>query len=216
MIAQSLKERLDRIKENIATYAKGPVEIVAVTKNVPFERITQVYELGIRHIGENRVNEALEKFDRLKSWAGFNELKLHFIGHLQSNKIKKVANNFHFVQSIDSIEKAIKLKNLGFKGECFIEINLLGRENRAGIRYEDFYPFLEKLLKNDINVTGIMCMAPLTQDPSTSRIHFSRVRKLFENSKLKWLSMGMSADYIYALMEGANMIRIGTALFNEV
>ncbi|MCS7184635.1 MAG: YggS family pyridoxal phosphate-dependent enzyme [bacterium] len=216
MILTTIKQNIDTIRENIEKYAKCNVEIVAVTKGFGVDAIAKAYECGIRHIGENRYQEATKKFEILKDYGYFKDLKLHYLGHLQSNKLKKISKEFDYVQSLDSIEKAKKLKQCGFLGECFIEINLTQDSDRAGVRLEKFFEFFNEVKDIGINITGIMCIAPITEKVEESRKFFSSVRRLYEDVKvLKWLSMGMSDDYIYALMEGANMIRIGRAIFGE-
>lgn len=212
-----IKENVKRILEQVAEN----VIVVAATKGRNIEEINEAIEAGIKIIGENYVQEAEKKFKcigKLVQW--------HLIGHLQTNKVKKAMNIFDCIETVDSIHLAKEInKNATKKGIVFpvlLEINSGREPQKFGIMPEDIEKFVEKIeeLKN-IKIEGLMTMGPLVDNPEDIRPFFRLTRELFEKLRkrnipgveMKYLSMGMSDTWKIAIEEGANIIRIGTAIF---
>jgi hypothetical protein len=186
----------------------GEATLVVVTKNHSIDEIMQVYNEGCRDFGENRLQEALPKIEALPK-----DIRWHFIGSLQRNKVNKVVENFSFIHSIDSLPLAEKIAATGKKIPCFLEVNTSGETSKHGFTIEE----CEKLPKMEgIEIVGLMTMAPLTDDKRVIRSCFSKLRLLKEKLGLKFLSMGMSHDWRIALEEGATHLRIGSAIFDFI
>ncbi|MDR0401498.1 MAG: YggS family pyridoxal phosphate-dependent enzyme [Endomicrobium sp.] len=220
-----IRKNIEIIKNNIINFANNDeIEFVAVTKTFNKEIVLEVLKCGIKHIGENRIQEALPKFEQLGS--DLNGIKKHFIGHLQSNKVKKVVKNFDLIQSLDTIKLANTINNYAKKinklQDCLIEIKVSPKILRTGVELYEINDFYEKCLSiSNIVIRGLMVIAPYSNDFKDSRYYFRLVYKLFKNikkiynnSKFSILSMGMSNDYMIAIEEGANMIRIGSAIYS--
>jgi pyridoxal phosphate enzyme (YggS family) len=193
------------------------VMLLAVTKTVSDEKIKEVLKCGITHIGESKVQEAAAKFPNLE----LKGITKHLIGRLQTNKAKKAVEIFDVIQSLDRYELAHEINRhasgMGKVQECYLEIKVSPEETKFGLSPENAENFLNTAqgLKN-IRITGIMAMAPYFDDPELAAPYFRKARTVFDNFKgmgLKTLSMGMSGDFEIAIEEGANMIRIGTAIF---
>ncbi len=220
----NIKENLERIHEKIEkalerSGRKDSVTLVAVTKTVEPERIIQAIECGVSIIGENRVQEALEKFKIIG-----NRAEWHMVGHLQRNKVKDAVKIFKMIQSIDKVETAAEIqKRTDNLIDILIEINSSGEETKYGIDPGDASKLVEEIIQmNKLRIRGIMTIGPLTDDEKLIRKAFSLTRETFEKLKnsypelnLEILSMGMSGDYEIAIEEGSNMVRIGTAIFGE-
>jgi pyridoxal phosphate enzyme (YggS family) len=206
---------LDKIHDAAARCGRSPasIRLIAVTKTVPYENIRQAVECGIRDIGENRLQEALPKK------AGLSDLDLtwHFIGHLQTNKAKKVVANFHCVQCVDRPELAEKLNEAALSPlPVLIEVKLHEEANKSGIQEERLQPLVEQFSAYArLQLRGLMAIPPLFDNPEDARPYFRRLRELARRFGLPELSMGMSHDFEIAIDEGATMVRIGTALFGE-
>ena len=189
------------------------IQLIAVTKTVPPGRIEEAVACGVKHIGENRVQEALTKRDALVSAA----LTWHFIGHLQTNKAKKVVENFNCVQSVDRLEAGEALARFAASRQplpVLIEVKLQDEPNKSGAEEKDLpslVPALQRL--NGLQLQGFMAVPPLMADPEQTRPFFRRLRKLAGDFGLTELSMGMTNDFEVAIEEGATMVRIGTGLF---
>jgi len=215
------------IKQNIASACdisgrnKDEITILAVTKNRTAQEINIAIDSGITDIGENRVQELIAKYDDVKKG-----VRWHIIGHLQTNKVKYIADKVDMIHSVDSSKLAHEInkhcEKLGKVMDILIEVNS-GEQNKNGIAYSQVYNLLDEIssLKN-INIKGLMTMAPLGADEETLRRVFSSLYKLsvdiekkkYDNVSMKELSMGMSGDYITAIEEGATIIRPGRALFD--
>jgi pyridoxal phosphate enzyme (YggS family) len=189
------------------------VKLVAVTKTVEVPVIEEALRAGITAIGENIVQEAARKKELVKKRAEW-----HMIGHLQSNKARKAAETFDWVQSVDSLKIARKLDNacgeLGKTMNVLVQVNIAEEETKYGTGMGD----IEKLVgevKNmkNINLKGLMVIAPYFEDPEAARPVFKQGRELKDKLGLEMLSMGMTNDYEVAVEEGANIVRIGTAIF---
>lgn len=192
-------------------------ELVAATKGRRPEEILEAIDSGVKIVGENYVQEAEEKFSAIGK-----KVKWHFIGQLQKNKVKKAVKIFDTIETVDSIETAEAIDKscaaIGRVMEVFIEVNSAREKNKSGV----FPEMAEDIIKgisglSNIKVTGLMTMGPLLKDPEDYRIYFRETKRLFDririNHDIKYLSMGMSDSYQIALQEGANLVRIGTAIF---
>jgi PLP dependent protein len=206
---------LERIQAAAARCGRGPeaIKLIAVTKTVSTERMRQAIEAGISHIGENRLQEALPKREELQGLP----LTWHFIGHLQTNKAKKVVENFDWIQCVDRPELAEKLNQTTTKLlPVLIEVNLGGEASKSGIDPAGLETFVDSFRRYErLSLRGLMTIPPFADDPEQSRPHFRRLSELSGRFGLSELSMGMSHDFEVAIEEGATMVRIGTALFGE-
>jgi pyridoxal phosphate enzyme (YggS family) len=192
-----------------------PVNLIVVTKGRPLSDIEQIINFGHFHFGENRVQESIDK------WSDFLKLnpniKLHFIGKLQTNKVTDVVRYFSFIHSLDNDKLALKLsneeksqkKNLSY----FIQVNLGEENQKSGILKQDLSRFINHC-KNELklNVVGLMCLPPIDQN---SEKYFKELKQLASDNNLKELSMGMSNDYIPAIKNGSTFVRIGSGIFSE-
>ena len=222
----SLKKKLDSIQKNIGFAQKRggfdhPVQLIAVTKTRPFTTIQDCYHSQITAIGENRIQEAAEKF---RSFADMPGLMRRFIGHLQSNKVNKCLELFDTVDSVDSVKLARRISNraaaLGKTVPVLLEVNTSGEPQKGGFDPDQEEDMLTCMKENNIQVEGLMTIGPYTQDQKAIRKSFSALRLLSQSlntqaggKTLKELSMGMSGDYELAAEEGSTMVRLGTGLF---
>ncbi|HEX4999062.1 MAG TPA: YggS family pyridoxal phosphate-dependent enzyme [Terriglobia bacterium] len=208
---------LRRIQERVAAAAlrsgrnAADIRLMAVTKTVPAVRIREAIACGVREIGENRLQEALSKREEL---AGA-PLTWHFIGRIQTNKARKIAENFDWVHSVDRADVAKKLDvDSGRRLPVLIEANLSGESSKGGVA-ETGLVELAGIVREcrHLDLRGLMTVPPYSDDPESTRPYFRRLRELAEQLQLRELSMGMSHDFEIAIEEGATIIRIGTALF---
>jgi hypothetical protein len=226
-----IQENLNIVQSRIAEAAKrvkrepNSIKLVCVTKTASTTQIKEAIRAGITDIGENRVQDAIAKYRELASEG--QKQAWHMIGHLQTNKVKKALEIFDVFHSVDSIRLAEeidkKAKALGKKAECLIEVNTSNEDSKFGINQEEAELFVRQIshLEN-IQITGLMTMAPLVDDPELARPSFTRLRRLRDmlrscniaNTDIKELSMGMTQDFEVAIEEGATIVRIGTAIFN--
>ncbi len=210
---ENVVKNFDLVKEEISNFKD--TKIVAVSKTFPISHILPLINHGHQHFGENKVQEAQEKWTSLKN--DFPNLKLHLIGKLQTNKVKLALPLFDYIHSLDSIKLAEKIsleqKKKNFKPKIFIQINL-GKENqKSGIDEEDLHNFYQKCVTEyKLNIIGIMCLPPFDEDPSP---FFKKMQNLSESLKLKEISMGMSNDYMDALRFKATYIRVGSKIFGN-
>lgn len=202
------------------------VTLVAVSKTKSVEEILELYQLGQRDFGENYVQELVEKYQQLPK-----DIRWHFIGHLQTNKVKLIAPFVHLIQSVDS-EKLLKEinKEAGKNNrviDCLLEVYIAKEETKFGLNEQELKELITRIsgtssinsFKN-ICIKGLMGMASFTNDKEAVRKEFAFLKSLFDqlqttNSELQTISMGMSADYQIAIEEGSNMVRIGSLLFGE-
>ncbi len=215
---QKVRERIERAALR-ARRAPGEIKLMGATKTVPPEKIREAYNAGLRLFGENRVQEGLKKIQELKDLP----LEFHFIGVLQSNKVRKAVENFSAIHSVSSLKLARKINSValekGISYPVFFELNLGAEESKSGFSPEDFFSSLEELSSlSGLKPLGLMTIPPLGEDP---RPYFVRLREILEKVKqnfgpeFKELSMGMSDDYEIAVEEGATILRIGRAIFGE-
>jgi pyridoxal phosphate enzyme (YggS family) len=192
---------------------KGKQNLIVVTKNQSIETILPIIKNGHLHFGENRVQEAKEKW--IPVLKNYKDIKLHLIGKLQSNKAKDAFVLFDFIHTLDSDKLAKKFSELELNSErkikYFIQINIGNEAQKNGIEYVRAKDFIN-LCKNDLklNIIGLMCIPPINLDP---RPFFEKMQQLKINNNLNDLSMGMSSDYNEALNFGSNYLRIGSAIF---
>lgn len=189
------------------------VNLIAVSKNQPLEAILPVLEAGHRLFGENRVQDAQERWDPLRE--KYDDIALHFIGHLQTNKARDAVALFDCIQSVDSARLADALANEMQKQNrnlpCFIQVNTGEEPQKSGIAPRDLEALLRHCRENaGLSVLGLMCIPPEDEIPD---MHFALLHKLAGQLDLPHLSMGMSADYEIAIRYGATHIRVGSALF---
>lgn len=217
----TVKENLSKIQEEIAPYRPN---IIAVTKYFDEEAIEEAYKAGLRNFGESRTIEAIEKIEKLPVEVR-NNSSFHFIGHLQSNKVKKTVEYFDFIHSVDSLKLAELIstaaKASGKVQKILLQLNNAGEIQKSGFSKEELFEVFPEIIKLDgIKVEGLMNMAPLGADDKTLFELFSDVantKRLLEekyNCKMNELSMGMSQDYRIAAQCGATMLRIGRKLFS--
>ncbi len=218
---EALPERLAQVRAVLAQRAAQPVTIVAVTKGFGTDAIRAALAAGIADIGENRVQEAVQKQEELG--AGNRELGMrwHLIGHLQRNKAKVVPGRFELVHSVDSVELATELdRRAEVPLRVLLQVNVAGETQKSGCALDET-PALARAVAalTHLRLEGMMTMAPLTDDEDVQRRTFRGLRVLRDRIKeeeglwLPTLSMGMSSDYASAVQEGATVIRLGTVLF---
>ena len=188
--------------------------IVAISKTFSIDKILPLINYGHDHFGENKVQEALEKWNQVKETNP--KIKLHMVGKLQTNKVKNALKIFDYIHSLDSIKLAEKIANeqkkLEMKPKLFIQINIGKESQKSGIDSEKVFDFYKTCKKMDLNIIGTMCLPPENQD---SDIFFSEMKNLNNNLNLNELSMGMSHDYINAIEHSATYIRIGSKIFGN-
>lgn len=224
---ETIKNNLEIINEKIKKAAlkvnrnpKG-IKLVAVTKIATIEQIKEAISAGVKIIGENKVQEAKEKYQILTA-----NIEWHLVGHLQTNKVKYAIEIFDLIHSVDSIRlaKEIDRRSLqfGMITNVLVEVNVSGEETKYGIKPEEAEPFLKEISEfSRIRVRGLMTIAPIKEDKEEVRPYFRKLRKLskeikrknIKNVKMDYLSMGMTEDFEVAIEEGANMVRIGRGIF---
>jgi PLP dependent protein len=214
-----LRERLNQVEERIQNAVKragrerSEVTLVAVTKKFPAAVVLEAFDLGLRHFGENYVQEFEAKHPALAHLSGIGA-QFHFIGHLQSNKTRIAAELFRVIETVDSEKLARRLDQIGTPLEVMIEVKLSAEDSKAGSA-PDALPGLIDAIRGcpNLHLTGLMTMPPWSADPEQSRPYFRRLAELARTHGLAKISMGMSNDLEAAIEEGATHIRVGTALF---
>ena len=207
LVKNKVKEIIDRKQ------LKTIPQIIAVTKSFPLNQIIPLLEMRHMHYGENKIQEAESKWLAIKN--KYKDLQLHMLGKLQSNKAKKAVKLFDYIHSLDNAKLAMKLnqfeKELGKKTKLFIQVNIAEENQKSGILLNDlehFYNFCTKELS--LNIIGLMCLPPINSD---SNKYFQILKKNSDKLNLRNLSMGMSADYDQAILNGSTYLRLGTAIF---
>jgi PLP dependent protein len=214
-VRENCRRILDRIHNAAARSSRDPasIRLIAVTKTVPPQTISQAVECGIRDVGENRLQEALPKIVALAEFP----LTWHFIGHLQTNKAKKVVEHFQWVQCVDRLELAERLNQTAAKPlPVLIEVKLHEEPNKSGMQEAGLPGFVERFRSYDrLELRGLMAIPPFFEDAEDVRPYFRKLSDLAREYALPEVSMGMSHDFEVAIEEGATMVRIGSALFGE-
>ncbi len=223
-----MRNNIQKIEEDIKKHSPHPekVRLVAVTKYVGVEEMTEVVSAGISILGENRVQVLKDKKEKFDQTDLGSEIRWHFIGNLQKNKVKYISDYIEMVHSVNKLSLAREIDKRAEASErvidILLEINIAGEESKEGYQLEELYRDLPEILKlKNIRVNGLMTMAPFSDDVELVRGVFKRLREIkdelnseYFNGELKELSMGMSGDYKIALEEGATLIRIGSKIFS--
>jgi len=216
-ITRNLRDVERRIAQAAQRAGRSPAEItiVAVTKGLTAQAIEAALEAGIRHIGENRVQEARGKIARLSNLQPCPTW--HMVGHLQTNKVKTAVEIFDIIHSIDSLRLAEALSGRARNTvPVLLQVNISGEEPKSGFSEAELPKAAEDVARlSMLKVKGLMTIAPLVSDPEEVRPIFRRLRELRDYLGLEHLSMGMSDDFEVAVGEGATMVRIGRAIFGE-
>ncbi len=213
-------EKLNRVKNKVneiisKKQLKTKPKIVVVTKTFPLNKILPLLENGHIHYGENKIQEAENKWIDTKN--RYKNLQLHMIGKLQTNKAKKAVKLFNYIHSLDDDRLALKLshheKELNKKVKLFIQVNLAEEPQKSGIMFNDLNNFYNYCTKDlSLNVIGLMCMPPVD---SNSQEYFKKLKKAAQQLNLEDLSMGMSSDYEQAILSGSTYLRLGTTILGE-
>ena len=194
------------------------ITLVAVSKTKPVEDIQELYDLGHRDFGENYVQELVEKAEQLP-----NDIRWHFIGHLQTNKVKSIAPFVYLLHGVDSLKLLKEIDKQAEKHSrvihCLLQVHIAQEETKFGLDENELFSLDINQFEN-IKIDGLMGMASLTDDINKIRFEFKQLKILYDklstlNPQLSTLSMGMSSDYKIAIEEGSNMVRIGSLLFGE-
>ena len=216
----SITENISLIKSTVEKAARANgydplrVNIVAVSKKQPPEKLQEALGAGQRMFGENRVQEAQTHWQDLKEQ--YPDLQLHLVGPLQTNKVKDAVALFDVIETVDR-EKLVlalveEIKKQGKNITCFVQVNTGDEDQKSGVTPQELPALLDVCKGVGLRITGLMCIPPLDDPPA---LHFALLKKLAAENNLKDLSMGMSGDYEKAVALGANYIRIGTAIFGE-
>ena len=207
-IENNIKVQINKL--NITNHPK----IIAVSKTFKIDKILPLIEHGHIDYGENKVQEALEKWSEIKK--NNKSLKLHMVGKLQTNKVKFALKIFDYIHSIDSLKLAKKIsdeqKNYANKPKIFIQINIGNEDQKSGIGKKNILDFYTECKKLNLDIIGTMCLPPINQDP---KLFFSEMKKINSYLKLKEMSMGMSEDYIEAIEHTSTFLRIGSKIFGQ-
>lgn len=246
-----MKEHIANIEARIqaacdrAGRDRSEVTLIAVSKTKPNEMLKEAYDLGMRHFGENKVQELVKKYEDLNDdFQG--EVSWHLIGHLQRNKVKYIIDKVKLIHSVDSLRLAEQIEAEAAKRslvcDILIEVNIAGEDSKFGVTPEEVIPFFDALQGfPHIRVRGLMTVAPFVENPEDNRVYFRKLRELYVDIKTKnidnignssdlqtnydhradrladfnILSMGMTGDFEVAIEEGATMVRVGTGIFGE-
>lgn len=225
-----IQKNIEDILKNIEISAKkagkslDDIIVIAVTKTVDSTRALEAVEAGLNNLGENRVQEFVNKYENLKNY----DIDWHIIGHLQTNKVKYIINKVRLIHSLESLSLAEEIDKRSKKHnvvtEVLIELNIAEEESKFGIRKDYLIDFIKSIERfENIKISGLMTVAPYVEDKEDVRWVFKEMKQLFDlvsgisfkNAEMKYLSMGMTNDYDVAIEEGANIIRIGTAIFGS-
>jgi uncharacterized pyridoxal phosphate-containing UPF0001 family protein len=205
--AGRVRENAERIREQLAAAAPGePPELLAAVKYVPLEELGTLAEAGVTLLGENRAQDL-----EAKAAAHPGAFRWHFIGQLQSRKVKLLLPRVELIHSVASDSALAQLERHGTpETEVLVEVDVAGETGKAGVAPEALGAFLERV---PVRVAGLMTMPPFTEDPEASRPHFARLRELAAQHGLHQLSMGTTQDHLVAAQEGATIVRVGSALY---
>ena len=223
MLRENLQEVEERIQEACrrAGRDRSEVTLVAVSKTKPVSMLKEAYDLGVRVFGENKVQEIREKYEALPK-----DIEWHMIGHLQTNKVKYIADKVSLIHSVDSLRLAETIEKEAVKHnrivDILIEVNVAEEESKFGIKTSEVLALAENVVQlPHIRLRGLMTIAPFVENPEKNRAIFANLHDLYvdikekniDNGTVSILSMGMTNDYEVAVEEGATMVRIGTGIF---
>ena len=224
---EDIRANLARINEQIKASAEAcgrsadDVLLVAVSKTRTPEEINIAIDAGVTDIGENKVQEIMDKYDAVKP------VKWHMIGHLQTNKVKYIIDKVSMIHSVDSYKLAVEIdkraKSHGITMDILLQVNSAQEESKFGITTDETEKLIKDILENceNIRIRGLMCIAPFAEDHEEIKVYFEEVRKQYdqfgkiehERLDFKYLSMGMSHDFPVAIEAGSNLVRVGSAIF---
>ena len=224
-----LEENLKNVEENIMAACKragrdrSEITLIAVSKTKPVDMLQEVYDQGIREIGENKVQELCDKIEVLPG-----DIHWHMIGHLQTNKVKYLVGRTALIHSVDSLHLAQEIEKQAAKQEVIVpilvEVNIAEEKSKFGIHKEEAFELVKSIaLLPHLRIQGLMTIAPFVEDPEDNRLYFRQIHQLsvdikeqnIDNVRMDVLSMGMTGDYTVAIEEGATMVRVGTGIFGE-
>lgn len=218
---QRIRELIERTAARVGRRPES-IKLMAVSKTIEAETINHALDAGIQHLGENRVQEAIEK----KPLLNLSPYTFHLIGPLQKNKVNKAVEAFDWIHTVESLELAVKINRAcepsGKKMPVLIEVNQGKEPSKSGVIEENVRELVERMsLLANLSIRGLMTVPPFLEDPEEVRPYFARLRHLaermaelrIENVSMGELSMGMSHDFLVAIEEGATLVRIGTAIF---
>ncbi len=224
-----VKENLKNIRDEMNTACErsnrnlDDITLIAVSKTKPNELIMEAYESGVRDFGENKVQELLRKKEELP-----DDIRWHMIGHLQTNKVRQLLGNTVLIHSIDSIRLAdtidTEARKKGIYVDGLLEVNIAKEASKYGFIEEELEEILPIFARyKNLHIKGLMTIAPNVENSEENRKNFKKLKKLsvdiieknYDNIEVEFLSMGMSGDYIVALEEGANLLRVGTGIFGK-
>ncbi|MCT4598200.1 MAG: YggS family pyridoxal phosphate-dependent enzyme [Vallitalea sp.] len=224
-IKDNIKLVLDNIEKAAKKVGRDPNEItlIAVSKTKPIEFIEEALKSNIINMGENKVQEIREKYEMINTKA-----KWHMIGHLQTNKVKYIIDKVSLIHSVDSLKLAQKIdsqaEKIGIKMDILIQLNIANEDTKFGLMSEEITDFIIEVSQlNNINIKGLMTIAPYVEDSEENRQIFREIKQLavdikrknIDNVNMDILSMGMTNDYTVAIEEGSTMVRVGTGIFGK-
>lgn len=226
---RAIHENLEKVTHNIDQAARksgrtlGDINLVVVTKTIDVDKINHVYEKGFHSFGENRVQELNSKYSQFNE-----EINWHLIGHLQRNKVKDIIDKVQLIHSVDSIRLMKEINKqaskINRKMPILVQTNVAEEESKFGIKIDEIEDFIEKATQyENILVKGLMTIAPYEEDAEKIRPVFTKLKEVYDtikkkedaNIEMEYLSMGMTNDYVVAIEEGSNMVRIGTGIFGK-
>ena len=224
-----IRDNLRTVEENISAACKrsgrsrDEVTLIAVSKTKPVEMLQEAYDLGCRDFGENKVQELLDKYDKMP-----RDIRWHMIGHLQRNKVKYIVDKVYMIHSVDSMRLAEEISKEAVRKNVtvsvLVEINVADEESKFGTSVDEAVSLVENISKlPNIVVKGLMTIAPYVENSEENRLYFAKLKQIYvdiihkniDNIFMKELSMGMTGDYEVAIEEGATYIRVGTGIFGE-
>lgn len=224
-----LRDNLHEVETNIqkacerANRDRSEVTLIAVSKTKPVDMLQEVYDEGIRHFGENKVQELCDKIEQLPK-----DISWHMIGHLQTNKVKYIIGKTALIHSVDSLHLAEEIEKQAAKHNLsvpiLVEVNIANETTKFGTTKEDAIELVRAISKlTHIHIQGLMTIAPFVENPEDNRLYFRQIKQLavdiknqnIDNVHMDILSMGMTGDYMVAIEEGATMVRVGTGIFGE-
>lgn len=225
MISQSIEEIKKEMQK--AALKSGrlleDIKLVAVTKTRTIDEMRKAQELGLTNFGENKVQEIQNKYDEFD-----DTINWHLIGHLQRNKVKYIIDKVKLIHSVDSLRLAkiisLEAKKKDIIAQILIQVNIANEDTKFGLKANEVIPLLEEISRyNNLEVRGLMAMAPFTENPEENREYFSALKQLsvdidkqkIDNIFMSELSMGMTNDYAVAIEEGSTIIRVGTGIFGS-
>lgn len=225
MVVEAYKKIKAAIDKTCLECGRKPEDctLIAVSKTKPVEMILEAYEAGCRDFGENKVQEILEKYDKVP-----DDVRWHMIGHLQTNKVKYIVDKVCMIHSVDSVKLAKEIsKEAAKKQVCvdiLLEVNIAEEESKYGFKVSEVGKAVDEIAKLPwIQVKGLMTIAPFVDNPEDNRIYFSQLKQLsvdistknIDNIDMNILSMGMTGDYLVAVSEGATFVRVGSGIFGN-